>query len=774
MNTSGKFKIFLFSIMLISSMNAAPIARVIKAVGDVFLMRLGQSDYTELAKPGSGIENGDYIRVGETGFAVIIFTDDKSIIKLKERTEFQFNETQNTRTLNMEIGTILNDIKKENRTKTFRIETPVSVASIKGTRFSAMVDPLTGVDQFIGAEGVFDVFNMVSGQTVSVSAGQKAISNAIGSLIQAPAALNEYPVDPDPDAEPQEFEEVPEETPEETPEEPTQQETQPQQETVKETVQETTPEPTTDVVPEPESVPEPEEPKTGGEAAPKPFSMGLGVGSVTIDGVIYNQLAFRPEFTFGKLGIGLDVVLYIDNDGNFRNEEWDEASDIMDKFLYIRWGEKKDPFWIKVGALENVTLGYGGLLAGYSNMMEFPSVRRVGLNTGVKFGNIGTELFLANVKDMARGGGLIGLRTDYTVSKSFPLSVGANFVMDINQFSGLKDKDGDTYPDMFDAFPDEKKYYMDFDGDGLADNHPDEYDVDGDGLPDDSTNTTAIQNYWKELGLSVANDSTEFISYFGILPDGDVAEIKDPFNLKDNKSRAMGFAFDVGYPVVQKKAFSLALYSEFNYLSFPKNDPSESYLGRDNLTGTGITIPGLRANILKMFNLSVEYRIKDGAFVPQFFDQSYDLNRVIADYSGDKTYIVTKDDLLFSTEASKVSTKGYFGSASANLLNIAELSASYANMKADTVEFNSFMAMINLNAELVPKLSVASAYYQRNNDANPFDFKNPSINTVIGYRMGYEISKGVSLIWDFRQYYRDTGDGLKPIKQTTIETSMAF
>ena len=59
-------------------------------------------------------------------------------------------------------------------------------------------------------------------------------------------------------------------------------------------------------------------------------------------------------------------------------------------------------------------------------------------------------------------------------------------------------------------------------------------------------------------------------------------------------------------------------------------------------------------------------------------------------------------------------------------------------------------------------------------DKNPFDFGNPSINTVFGYKVGYEVSQGVSLIWDFRQFYRDTGTGLEPVKQTTIETAFDF
>ncbi len=50
----------------------------------------------------------------------------------------------------------------------------------------------------------------------------------------------------------------------------------------------------------------------------KPFGMGLGIGSASLDGAIYNQISLRPEINFGKLGVGFDLVFYIDNDGNFR------------------------------------------------------------------------------------------------------------------------------------------------------------------------------------------------------------------------------------------------------------------------------------------------------------------------------------------------------------------------------------------------------------------------------------------------------------------------
>ncbi len=734
--------------MLVGSiLMAETIGRVMKANGEVLIKPIGGRAYSVVVKPGQAIANGDAIRVGESSFAVVIFLDDKSVVKIRENTDFQFVETSNTRSLIIEQGTTLHNVNKDNRKKTYRVETPVSVASVKGTEFSAFHDAIAGIDKFVGKTGNFEVFNTISGMTVNVGAGQKAVSNALGQLIPAPAQPGDYPEDPEGDV-PDQQQEDPQES--EEPQQDQQQDTQNQRQDAPKEAQttndnqrelETTSEPADT---------QPDQPQTGDTPKPKPkkpLNLGLGVGSATIDGKLYNQVALRPELSFGKLGIGLDLPIYIDNEGNIREDEWDEASDIIDKFLYISWGQKSDPFWFKWGALNNVTLGYGGLLGGYSNMMEFPSVRKVGINTGMTFGNLGTEVFLSNMKEFTRGGTLMGLRGTYKLSDAIPLTFGMNFVIDMNQFSGLKDTDDDTYPDIFDDFPNDKDYWNDTDGDGLADK--------------DGGNKEPV------TGWDIDADGDNILDTV----DGDVKLKPTPFSLKDNKATAQGFALDLGYPVIKSKAFSLEAYMEYNKLIFPKikGDP---YYSRKAMDGTGITVPGVRANLFSFLNVSFEYRIKKGYFAPQFFDGSYDLSRVVAEFSESGTVIRTKEQVLLVDSSN---TSGMYGSASANLFNLLSFNVAYASMKGEgDTEFNSFNALVNLNAEKIPKLSVAQAYYQRNNDKNPFDFSNPSINTIFGYKVGYEVSGGVSLIWDFRQFYRDTGTGLEPVKQTTIETAFNF
>ena len=204
---------------------------------------------------------------------------------------------------------------------------------------------------------------------------------------------------------------------------------------------------------------------------------------------------------------------------------------------------------------------------------------------------------------------------------------------------------------------------------------------------------------------------------------------------------------------------------------------SDTSFTRKKRSGTGITIPGLRSRLFGFIDLSMEYRLIRDSYVPNFFDQAYDLNRVSASLEGDETIIKTKDMSVFSTfdDSSSNSSSGLYGSAGFDLFNLVTFTASYANMKSDNSEIKSFSSFLSLNTENIPKISSASAYFQRNNDDNPFDFEKLSINAIMGYKVGYELSKGVSLIWNFRQFYRENGIGdLEPVKQTTIETSFNF
>ena len=734
-----------------------PIAEVSISEGKVLVKPLGEDIFNKRVFNGYKLFNGDAIKVGGVGYAEVVFIDDNSTLVIKKNTQFQFVDTKNSRSLEVEFGTILNKINNNDKIKYFRVATPITVATIKSTEFAAIVD-MSGVDQFICKEGSFDILNIVSSQSMFINENQKAISNYSGNLIVAPAMPSEYPEHPQNETLTRkmllpstEKEIIASNTLVDIRNSDNNTENQIEEKIVE--IQEQIEERIEKEIEKERWVLEPCEPED-------PFSIGYGLGLATIDNKPYAQIGLKPVINIGCFGFGFDLPVFvsIDTPNTVRSEEWDIANDpsiILDKLIYVTYREKGDLIWAKYGSIDNMTLGQGGLIQGYSNMMDFPSVRRAGLNAGLKYGPFSGEVFLSNIKDFSRGGTITGLRGAYTISNNFPLTVGINFVFDGNMFSSLTDKDKDTYPDIYDDFPLDSSMWSDTDNDGLADPNqgvsvPDsliDSDADGDGIPD--------------------------------IIDNNIEVDAVPFSLNGQTAKVSAFSIDIGYPLISNESFELTLFSEFNSINFPVssvvNESLDTLFFRPKRSGTGIVLPGLRSKILGFMYFSLEYRVNSGTYVPQFFDQAYDLNRITITSNNISSIATTKDMNVFKNYNDSWTSSGVFGSATFNIFKVVDFSASYANMKADSVKINSFNTIINVDTENIPKISEASAFYRRNNDSDPFDFENPSENTIMGYKLGYKVSKYVSIIYKYTEFYRYDGSGeLIPQKQTKIETLLNF
>ncbi len=491
------------------------------------------------------------------------------------------------------------------------------------------------------------------------------------------------------------------------------------------------------------------------------FGMNLGLGAVTIDGEIYNQIALRPDVSIGKLGVGLDLILYLDANGKVRTAEWDEVEDILDKFLYIRWGRPGDPFHIRYGTLSDVTLGYGVFVNHYSNMMEFPAIRKVGIHAGGELPipgfRFGLEGFIANLKEFTGepefSSGLIGLRGTYHLGK---LVFGASLVMDGNQYLALPDTDKDGYPDIVDDFPSDDVYAIDTDGDGVPDEL--DLDIDGDGITDILDPGT--MGWWTGA--------------YTILDD-DVYRKPEPLNLRQDKKSLRAINLDVGYPLIEEGPFTLMATLEL--ARFLGDHPSVA--NPDSLIEHGFGFaPGLRGTLFKFLNYGVELRQTTGNFAFNVFDRHYDLMRVIIaeDTQGTATP-VTRDMQVLENPA----LTGIYGSLSANIADWVTLSGSYQDMRQDTTALKGLTGAVSIGKNRIPKVQEATAYLLRMNVDDPFQIM--SEGTLLGYRVTIGIAGGVNLTWDFRQTFRDldgngeifTGSGSDEVVTiTTLETGFSF
>ena len=191
--------ILIYFLLLFSNLIADKIAVATKINGLVEIMLVDTKDFSKL-KPGTVLSDGDKIRTGNSGFAAIIFIDDKSILKLKANSEAtiagQRTSASISKKINMDSGTVRATITKQN--VDFVIQTPTSVASVKGTDFWLLSDPISG-DEVIGLDGVVNLVNNETGEEVDVTEGNSGTSNPDGSVGIEETDPNSIPDDPSDD-----------------------------------------------------------------------------------------------------------------------------------------------------------------------------------------------------------------------------------------------------------------------------------------------------------------------------------------------------------------------------------------------------------------------------------------------------------------------------------------------------------------------------------------------------------------------------------------------
>ena len=182
---------FVFSVALPNK-----IAVATKVKGPVEIMPIGKKGFSDL-EPGTILSDGDKIRTGPSGFTAIIFIDDKSTLKVKDNSEVVITGKRTaasiSKKINMDEGTIRATVKKQNTN--FVIQTPTSVASVKGTDFWLVSDPETG-DQIIGIEGIVGLVNNESGQEIDVSEGMSGLSTPDGNVGLTETDPSSIPDDP--------------------------------------------------------------------------------------------------------------------------------------------------------------------------------------------------------------------------------------------------------------------------------------------------------------------------------------------------------------------------------------------------------------------------------------------------------------------------------------------------------------------------------------------------------------------------------------------------
>lgn len=391
---------------------------------------------------GMELMPGDRVRtLGTT--AELRLDPNGTIIKLSYDTEFTIEALQtdeqsaNEFTLfGGKIRTIAAKLGLFQRNN-YSIQTPTAVAGVRGTDFGLQVIP-DELDAAFVFEGNIEYTNLNSGQALNLGAGQFA---DVFSETFTPVALSAEQLSAiyqDLQFEALSPAEVPGYEPPAT-----------------EEVQESGSEPEPQPEPEPElsEQPAPEDDPVMNFLAEY---LGLQIGTLTIDGVTFSKLILGPTFEIGKFNIALYLpVIYntnlFDPDDWYKpedNNEWsfgsdqdsaaeaaeDALKDLVLKIRYIEYSDNRDPFFLKVGNVNDITLGHGLLMYRFANDTDFPAIRRVGLNTGFNADKVTIESVFNDLAEPE----IIGARLAFRpFGRAFPLGFGASSVVDTDPAGDL-------------------------------------------------------------------------------------------------------------------------------------------------------------------------------------------------------------------------------------------------------------------------------------------------------------------------------------------------
>ncbi|HLF20274.1 MAG TPA: hypothetical protein VI704_05755, partial [Bacteroidota bacterium] len=100
-------------------------------------------------------------------------------------------------------------------------------------------------------------------------------------------------------------------------------------------------------------------------------SIPIGFGATFIDGETWFLFNLMPELAFGNLGIGLDVNIRLNSKGKIRPGEYETFGDYLRVIRYVRWAQKGDPFYTRVGQLDYALLGHGSVIYNYRNSASY-------------------------------------------------------------------------------------------------------------------------------------------------------------------------------------------------------------------------------------------------------------------------------------------------------------------------------------------------------------------------------------------------------------------
>jgi hypothetical protein len=476
------------------------------------------------------------------------------------------------------------------------------------------------------------------------------------------------------------------------------------------------------------------------EATAQSSNQSISVGSTTIDNQQWQRIAFRREVPLGKLAIALDIELFLNSEGGISSRGWQfgNANQVMNtlyrKVYYIRYGQPREPVFVKVGALDDVTLGYGFLMSHYRNTLDYPGVKNLGLHFELNpVLGFNVQGVVNNFLDISNGGPIVGARVAKPIG---PFEVGTSIVYDVDQFGGLADNNDDGLPDALEPR-----------------------------MGTDGINYSQIRNPGDRVALNniLSNSGQPLIDWARYDRTDSLyrkaTRAADPFGM---------VGADAAMKLIDRPNLALATYAQMG-ISLDNKDSN------GKAKGWGFGAPGVML-VAGPLQARIEYRQLHNEFQPEYFNSTYDHSRAVV--NADSGKITLKDASLSSLSGQTLN--GIFGDASFRIPAVAQLSAQYQYLHG-TPNQQRLAATAGIDRtllQMVPKLTRVEAFYSKDNIGLYGDsFFKRTVDTMYGYRVGFELGGGVEMLWSTRWLFEPVGTdptNVEPRRQVNFATVVNF
>ena len=159
------------------------VAIILKSKGRVQVKKEKARNWNT-GRRGVRLDSGDIVKTYAKSLAAVMFTDDKSLLKVRDNSVLAIRGKRVKKSISKRIACSLGNfwIKVSRQKSKMLIETPSGVAAVKGTEFYGVVDA-DGNTMIIVIEGIVQLMNKLgkamvrAGQTGRMNKGQPPEAN---------------------------------------------------------------------------------------------------------------------------------------------------------------------------------------------------------------------------------------------------------------------------------------------------------------------------------------------------------------------------------------------------------------------------------------------------------------------------------------------------------------------------------------------------------------------------------------------------------------------